>query len=277
MRNKSFYLFFLLCFLILAFTGFSKDRTVASSWIKPNLKIDGSDGDWQREKLNSEKKVKVDYMFQNDTEGLCALFIFNDFEFLSSIQATGMTLWVSKGKDKEKVFGVNYKTQQMTADQLIKDLEKKEGPLTKQKKEQIKSKPSYVIFKSDMINEKGEILTSDVLREGITPPSFRFRQEKERFVHEFWIPFRVFENLSADQKIEPGDVIRIGFEWGGMTKEMKKMMMRQAGSASTATGRLTTSDYPGDTRTPVKKGGGLSVKKPKKYEFWVDVQLAQKQ
>ncbi len=75
-------------------------------------------------------------------------------------------------------------------------------------------------------------------------------------------------------EIEPGKRVKVGFEWGGMTEEMKKEAKRR--SAALERTRSTSSD-PTDNRA----GAGSSVPMgvlsgPKKYSFWVDVQLAKK-
>jgi len=277
MRNKKIILSFLFLLMILAVCviGFPKDRTVESIWTGLFIKIDGSDDDWTDGALNFEKKVKVDYMFKNDAKGFFILFIFKDLKYLSSIDTTGLTTWLNTEGKKKKKYGVSFKTERLTADQLISNLEKQQGPLPESKKKQIKSSPNYLFFQSDIIDRKGNILTADALKEGIEAPVFKFKYQKEKAIYEFRIPFKAFDSLFSDQRIEPGKVIKVGFEWGGMTKEMKKAMMRQAGSASASTTRLNIGDNPADTRSAVGKSSGSRVRGPQKYLFWVDVKLAQ--
>lgn len=276
MRNKKIIISFLFLLMILAVCviGFSEDRTVESIWTGLFIKIDGLDDDWTDGALNFEKKVKVDYMFKNDAEGFFVLFIFKDLKYLSSIDTTGLTIWLNTEGKKKKKYGVNFKTERMTADQLISNLEKQQGPLPESKKKQIKSNPNYLFFQSDIIDNKDNILTADDLKGGIEAPVFRFKYQKEKVIYEFRIPFRALDSLFTDQRIEPGKVIKVGFEWGGMTKEMKKAVMRQTGSASAATARLNSGDNPADTRSTVRKASGSIVRGPQRYLFWVDVKLA---
>ena len=95
MKKQVFLKTFLLFFLILALslTGFSKSKKIASNWVVFPLTIDGSYDEWGDDALNFEKKVGVNYAFRNDAENLFILFIFKDPKYLSSISATGMTLW----------------------------------------------------------------------------------------------------------------------------------------------------------------------------------------
>ena len=49
-------------------------------------------------------------------------------------------------------------------------------------------------------------------------PIFRSTVKQKMMVYEFGIPLRILEKLSADQVIEPGKVVKVGFEWGGILK-----------------------------------------------------------
>lgn len=80
---------------------------------------------------------------------------------------------------------------------------------------------------------------------------------------------------------EPGKSLKIGFEWGGMTKEMRAALMRRrAAVASEASEgakgfevrRDESDEGPviGSRDIPFEKGA-------KKYSFWVDVKLANNQ
>lgn len=79
--------------------------------------------------------------------------------------------------------------------------------------------------------------------------------------------------------IGPGKGIKIGFEWGGMTEEIKKARMAQRTGAETQASPAATdmeSRLTGDLESLDMEEDGSSgySRCPKKYSFWVDVKLA---
>jgi hypothetical protein len=76
--------------LVLCASNFPKSKPVIveNKLVVAPLKIDGSIEDWDRNALNSQKKVDFDYAFMNDAENLYVLFIFKIQKFLSSISMT---------------------------------------------------------------------------------------------------------------------------------------------------------------------------------------------
>lgn len=85
------------------------------------------------------------------------------------------------------------------------------------------------------------------------------------------IPLRTLENLSADQIMEPGEVLKVGFEWGGLTKERKIARMKQRAEFD------EKSEY--QTLDADREVVELYLEKSRKrdrlkYLFWVNVKLA---
>jgi len=98
---------FFLCFAIIALCvpGISEDKRVESIWAATPVEIDGLNDEWEGDTLTFEKNVKVDYGFRNDSENLYVLFIFKEpRRFMSTINKTGMTLWLNaEGKKKKNM------------------------------------------------------------------------------------------------------------------------------------------------------------------------------
>jgi len=280
MRNKIFARTLLLSLVVLAvcLAGFSKEETIASSWRGSPLSIDGVDDDWAGDTLSTEKKFEVDYAFQNDTENLYVLFVFKDQVYLSTIDDTGMTFWINtEGKNKKK-YGIIFKMIQVSADTLISILEKQKGPLPEAEKNNIRSKPNYTFYQGDVRDKKGNILTPTALGGELAMPAFKSQPKQKMMVYEFVVPLKILEKLSAKDKMEPGKTVKIGFEWGGLTERMKAQRMARLEQATTRDAERRAKDVrEGETQ----KTGGSSEdarlsKGPKKYSFWVDVELAQK-
>lgn len=278
MRNKkiikSTFLYFMI--LTLCAMGSPKENEVRSAWAATPVKIDGSNDEWSGESLTLEKKVSVDYAFRNDSENLYMLFVFKDPKFLSSIDRTGMILWLDAEGKKKKNYGIKFQRKMITADAYIALLEKQLGPLPEEKKTQIKSRSAYGIYLNEVVDKKGKTLG---VTSGPGAPAFKSKRGKNMMIYEFRIPLKRGERQLAGIGTEPGKNIKIGFEWGGMTKEMRAELMRRRAAGSKVSDRSASlrgnlkserEGVSGDYSMPVRG-------RAKKYSFWVDVKLAQNQ
>jgi len=278
MKKAAFVKEILLLFLILtiSFLSFSKEKEFKSHWVSSPVKIDGAKNDWAENAFASEKKVKVDYAFKNDAENLYVLFMFKDPKYLSSISATGMTFWFNSEGKKKKNYGIKFMQKRISADELISRLEKEKGPLPEDKKKEIRNNPSYLINDTEIINKKSKSRSQASESSEIKPAVFRVMKQQKSLVFEFAISIKRMKELAPGMGIEPGKKVKVGFEWGGMTKEMKAEAKRR--SAALERSRSSGGD---ETDNRASAGAGRSVPMgvlsgPKKYSFWVDVQLAQK-
>jgi len=280
MRNKIFARIFLLSLVILAvcFAGFSKEKEVESMWVGSSLSIDGLDDDWVGDTINFEKKFEVDYAFRNDADNLYVLFIFKDPVYQSTIKDTGMTLWINTEGKKKKKYGIHFNMRRVTADSVISILEKQKGPLPEAEKNNIRSKPFYFFYQGDVRDKKGKILTPTALGGELAVPLFRAKAKQKMMVYEFVMSLRILEKLSAKHKMEPGKTVKVGFEWGGLTEKMKaqRMARLEQGTAREAERRAKDVREGEAQRTGGTSGEARLSKGPKKYSFWVDVNLAQK-
>ena len=263
--------------LTISFLGFSKKKEFKSHWADSHIKIDGYNNDWAEAVLAVEKKVKVDYSFKNDAENLYILFIFKDPKYLSSISSTGLTLWFNSEGKKKKNYGIKFIQKRISAEALISRLEKEKGPLPEDEKKEILGNPSYLVNDTEIINKKSKSRSQSSESSKIKPAVFRVVKQQNSLVFEFAIHLKEMMEQVPVMKIEPGKKVKIGFEWGGMTKEMKSEVMRR--SASLERSRSTGGDA---ADNKASAGAGSSVPMgllsgPKQYSFWVDVQLAQKQ
>lgn len=283
MEKKMFVKTLLLSFLILAVcsVSFSKENKIESLWTDSALIIDGLDDEWADSSLNYEKKIKVHYAFKNDANNLYVLFVFEDPEYISAIRGTGMTIWLNTEGKKKKKYGINFKTKQVTADTLISTLEKRHGSISDDEKKKIKSGQKYFLYHGEVIDKKDKILTDSALGGEIEVPLFKSKQKQSMRIYEFRVPLRILEKLSSGQRMEPGKMVKVGFEWGGLTEAMKLARLKRL-SESGSRGPETTSigisssdasrerDLERSSRTRQSTRGTQ-----KKYSFWVDVALAQ--
>jgi len=279
MRKTAFANKILLLFMILtiSFISFSKEKGFRSQWAAGPVKIDGFFDDWAEVALTYEKKVKVDYAFQNDAENLYILFIFKDPKYLSSISATGMTIWVNSEGKKDKDYGIRFIQKQVAAEELITRLEKEKGPLPEGEKKKIRDNPSYLINDTEIINKENESGSQPTESSEIKPAVFRVMKQQNALVFEFAISFEKKPEEAPGMRMESGKNVKVGFEWGGMTKEMKAEVMRRSAALERS---RTSGEDPADNRA---SGGANStgpmglLSGPKEYSFWVDVKLGRKE
>lgn len=259
----------------------AKEAQVTSQWATSPPKLDGLNEDWMEEAMSLEKSVNVDYAFRNDGQNLYVLFVFKDPKFLSSIDATGITIYANANMKKSKDTGVRFLRKVMTADELIATMEAKGAPLSEERKEEIRKNKQYIQYQADVINKKGETVAAENASPDIEPPTFRSMKQGKFVVYEFRIPLASRDLHPAGIGVQPGQALKVGFEWGGMTKEMRKAMAARLGSEGT-TARAMDSGW-GETGIQEEgaPAGGSSPSLarmrmgPKKYSFWVDVKLAQ--
>jgi len=287
MRSKIFMRVAFLALLIttLCLTGLTKEKEAPfdSSWVATPVQIDGLNKEWNNDSLGYWKRADISYGFANNANDLYVLFIFKNPRFLSSIRHTGFTVWFNIQGKEAKAYGINFREKQITADQLIARMEKEQGPLQEAQKQKIKQQsPSYFVYTGDLVDKKGEIIVKASLDETKELPAFRSMPVKGvGIIHEFKIPLVVLEQVSADYALEPGQSLKIGFEWGGFTKEVQDALAKeQADRNVAARERAAAADSVGQERRDGSEYDRFSTmaqlrNRARKYEFWTAVKLAQ--
>ncbi|OGD13849.1 MAG: hypothetical protein A2V76_11015 [Candidatus Aminicenantes bacterium RBG_16_63_14] len=268
--------------LISAVTGMGKDRVVVSPWAETAVTIDGHKTDWAGATLQTMKKLKIDYAFKNDGADLYVLFIFNDPRSLSSIEATGMTLYFAAENNKGADHGLRFTRKALTSQELIALFEKEGQQLTEERKQEILSKLGYTIFECSLVNKKGRVLTENVGRISSNPPSFNLAKTEGSIVYEFRVPLAKTEIQPAGIEAKPGTALKVGFSWGGVTPEMRDAIAKQSGYAGGQAGAEASSFEILTEDIGLEGGGGGSSfgsrmaqlqRTTQKHEFWVDVLL----
>ena len=280
MKQSIFVKLCILCLMVLALTivGIAKDKVVSSNWTAAPLNVDGLQNDWTDDVLNSEKKVAVDYAFRNDAKNLYVLFIIKNRKYLSTIGATGLNVWLSEEGKKSKKYGINFRAKQITADEYIALLQEKVGSeMPEERKTQIRSIPNYIVYDYKVINEEGDAAKpSEDLK--FRPALFRTKGQQEAVVYELSIPLERVHALAPGVGVEPGKSVKIGFHWGGWTKELKEAQASRIGQRGTQARADSATGLKGERRTGSGSSASLTAMRratPKEYSFWVMVNLAQ--
>jgi len=261
---------FLLAVLALPLAA-AKTAAVESRWPKSPLKIDGDISDWQAPSFNSERSVQADYAFANDGGNLYLVFVFRDQKFLSSLSQTGFTVWFNDPGKKKKKLGLRFEKKTLSSTELIAVMEKKSGPLSEEKKKEMLAKPAYVINQFVAVDDDGRDQTDQVFPQPPLP-EFTTLSASGRLVFEFSIPIGPGNGLN----LAPGKALMVGFEWGGMTKEMRRELLQRGGYEGGGGGGLPEGEQDLDPEGMGQRdSGGLpSMRGPKHYIFWCEVNLA---
>jgi hypothetical protein len=291
-RNRivSSLLFIFMVFALVA-AGSAKDETVKSQWIASPPSIDGMNTEWGNVSMSKYKKAKIEYAFMNDAENLFVLFIFKDPKFLSSIQWTGLTIWISPEGQKEKDLGIKFLQKQISADEYIAILEKQVGQeMPEDRKAQIRQNKAYMMFDQLLINKKAEGYDKEAVPPKYQGALFRNNILDRSVLYEVSISLPKLAELAPEIGLEPGKGVNLNFEWGGATKEYKEALTRGLAQSETrASAGQATSGY-----TDERGGGSLADMDPergsvkmarmrnqllrvKQYDFWVALNLAQNQ
>ena len=201
---------------------------------------------------------------------------------MSSIDFSGLTLWTNPEGKEKKNYGLHFYRKQVTADQLIQEMEKQGQTFTIENKQAIKSKPSYTIFACDIVNKKGEAVPSP----GTSSATFRTSKVQNEIIFEYQLPVALLQDPALTIQWDMAQPLKLGFEWGGMTAEMKQALAARVGGRGATAGAAATSlegqisgghEGGGDFRAPESSLADSRRGIPKKYDFWIDLKIAAKQ
>jgi len=273
-------LYILIAVLVAAVPYFAKDKIIESKWAAMPLQIDGQTAEWAQDVLETSKSEQVSYAFKNDANYLYVLFIFNESKTLSSISATGMTFWINTEGKEKKNYGMRFYPKTITGEMLVKDMEKQGETIPEEKKQELlKSKSPFRLFACDAVNKKGEIIPHP----GKGMATFRTGRVEKNTVYEFVIPIALLSDPVSQTPFDVAKPFKLGFDWGGMTDEMKKAQAANLGDqgarASTSEANLESQLREGEGsgfRTPDSSLTGMRSKF-KRHESWIDLKIAQAQ
>jgi hypothetical protein len=271
---------FAITLIIAALVGLSmpasaKDTVVESVWAALPLTIDGAIQDWNDVTPVTDKASTAKYALKNDGQNLYIVMVLGDEIARSTIMYTGMKIYVTAGPKKVKDTGLLFMQKQLTPDELIVSLEKKGEVLTEERKAEIRKQKSYTVFVEEpLAAKKGAAAPATEAKP--EPALFRSTMRGQAAIYEFKIPL---SRIGADA--QPGNAVKVGFEWGGMTNEiMKSIMAGRASSGSAARASAGSSDSGFSDSSGEGGSGGPDFaefthdKRYSKHAFWIDAKLA---
>jgi hypothetical protein len=255
----------------------AKDPVVESIWTAVPLTVDGVAQEWENATPIFDKASGAQYALKNDGKDLYIIMVLRGDIARSTIEYTGMKIFLAAGGAKTKDAGVLFLQKKLTPDELIASLEKKGEVLTEERKAEIRKQKSYDVFLEEaIVPKKGGAAPAAGSKP--EPALFRSIQKGQVAVYEFKVPLG---RIGQPGEIQPGGAIKVGFEWGGMTKEiMKSIMAGRASSGAMARQSAGSSESGFRDESGGGEGGGGDFaafthdKKYSKHAFWIDVKLA---
>jgi len=239
---------------------------VSSAWTDEPVAVDGLKQDWEGTPLTDWKKDAVSYAFRNDGDTLYVLLVIRDPKYKSTIEGTGVTLYLDAKGGKAKGYGILFKRLRLGPEDYIAHLEKR-GPLSEDDKAGIRRKAGFYLFHHQVLDRKGKPVAA--LNEALSRPAvFKYASEGQVVVYEFSVPLARGSELAAGAGAAPGASVAVGFEWGGETEEMRQAAAKRLREGSNFANEDT------DRGDPQIIGSVKSGPTPKKYAFWATVKLA---
>jgi hypothetical protein len=260
--------------------GLAKDTVVASQWAAGPVKIDGLDQDWQDATLLTDPGSNAQYAVKNDGKNLYILFLFKDPAAASTIEYTGMKVFLNAEDKKSKDLGVHFTKKEVTAEALISSLEKTGEVLSDERKADLRKQGVFHMFEADVINAKKAAAPADPTVK-TDPPAYRSARNQRVLCWELRIPLSR-TNQPCGLGSEPGKTVKLGFEWGGLTREILQNKM----GGQSAGGGLGRQDVglQGSVGNPREDSGGIegggqstfagSDPRARLHSFWIDLKLA---
>ena len=260
-------------------TGLAKDPVVESQWLAGPVRIDGLDQDWQGAAFLTDPGSKARYAVRNDGNNLYVLFVFKDMMSSTTLEYTGLRVFFSTEGKKSKDLGILFTKRPMATDAIISEMEKRGQALTEEQKAELRKRKAHMVFIEESINEKNLTAPSDPAVK-TDAPVYRSANKEPVLFCEFRIPLSRINEVRGIGT-EPGKTIKLGFEWGGMTREiMKSIMADRASSGTQAKERGVAADagFRDESGDGGGEGPGFAAftrdSRYKKHSFWIDLKLA---
>jgi hypothetical protein len=262
--------------LLLIITGSTlvagcKTQEVPTQWSAEPVQVDGEMTGWDGMPTTYFEELGAQLGLCNDGEKLYVLFRFNNESWARAIRTGGVTLWLDNSGKKKKDLGIRY-----TGGRSLPGMHKSETtdrggfresltPEQQQRLAEVEETASDQITIIDKKNSQEKTMRAD----GSGGPAVSFASPQGTYTYEFSIPLKKGDVFDCGIGAEPGQVICLGLEWGGMGKQNRQRMMDRMGGGPPAG---MGGGPPGGGGGGPRGGGGMQP--PEEQELWVKTRLA---
>jgi len=254
---------------------FTEVLSVESQRTFSPIKIDGRGDDWPPASPALEAKAGAELRFLNDGRNLYVLLAVKKSEAMKSAESTGITIFHGALRGKKPGSGVFFLARDVSAEDIIKWRESQGALLTDNEKAEIRKSARQPLFLAFAVGAKGSMYGPIVRHQIDTdPPDFAVLRGAGEATYEFRIPLAPPESVPGGIGAEPGQTIRLSFDWGGAVQDSLSTKGSQATPNSksgymSGTGRTWGQEFLDTFDSMSRPSIGTG-----KYSFAVDVKLA---
>lgn len=260
-------------FTIILILGGCHTQRAESLPLKNDIQIDGNIDDWKDMPIDSYNDNQVGMALCNDDQNLYILFRFQSHDWARLIRMSGLTLWIDQKGGKNKIFGIRYNggpSREQIMENLPDEYKARMENMTEEQKERMESRMQARPVRLEVVDSKADQVwpLDSINRYGL--------EVKYCFIdgfhtYEAKIPLKVISADFYGIKMNPGQEIGLGAEWGGFGSFREHMRERPEGGGG-FTGTPPSGGRGGGMGRP--PGGGMRPNMPKKQEVWIKADLA---
>jgi len=253
-------------------------QEVQTNWSAEPVKVDGEMTEWPSGSTVYFEDSGVQLGLSNDNQNLYILFRFSNQAWARAIRMGGVTLWLDNSGKKKKDFGIRY-TGGPSLPGFQRMRASGEGgfqeALTPEQQQRLLDMEQDTVGQITVIDKKSK--QEITLRtDGSGGPAVCFASPQGIYTYEFSIPLEKGDVFDFGIGAQPGQIICLGLEWGGMSMGDRQRTRGERGGDRGGEGR---DDRGGGRRGGDRGGmgrdrGGSREQAPKEQELWVKTQLA---
>ena len=250
---------------------------VVTHWLSTAVQIDGQFDDWNAVPESRRHEDHAVLKLASDSQSLYLYYVTDDLDWVRTIRMTGLTIYLNRNGSHDKDFFICYRggppTSELVPAGTPGDRPGKD-PMHPALRNQLLEweRQNYVpftCFVRDWIVEKA------IPTDGRQGPKAAFGKQNGRFAYEFEIPLQTSLALYYGLGTQPGAVVGIGAEWGGLPRPVLEAEP-PPGSTEFGGTRGAGSELGefGSTDDPTAPLGPKPPELPEKEEVWLETRLA---
>ena len=250
---------------------------VSTHWLSTTVQIDGHFDDWDAIPESRRHEDHAVLKLASDSEALYIYYVTDDLDWVRTITMTGLTIYLNRNGSHDKEYFICYRGGPPT-DELVPATAPGGPPgadpmhpalrdqLLESERENL---AAFTCFVRDWIVEKA------IPTDGRQGPRAAYGRQNGRFAYEFSIPLQSSLALYYGLGTQPGSVVGIGAEWGGLPRPVLEPEPTP-GSADFGGERGAGSEFGefGSTEDAAAPPGAKPPELPEKEEVWLETQLA---
>jgi hypothetical protein len=253
-----------------------RTQEVQTHWSVEPVRVDGEMVDWTSGSMFYFEDPGVQLGLSNDSRNLYLLFRFSNQAWARAIRMGGITLWLDNSGKKKKDYGIRYTGGPPLLGLRMPGASDQggfRGAMTSEQQQRLSEMEQDSTGRITLIDNKSNQEIS-LRTDGSGGPTIAFASPQGIYSYEFSIPLDKNDVFDYGIGAKPGQIISLGLEWGGMSKEDRQKMREKMGGGMGGgppggMGRGSMGGGQGG-----RPGSGSRSQSTEKQELWVKTQLA---